>query len=147
MESPLLPGVIFIALQLFQELRHADSSPSSAKRPIKAPREVFLRKLIEHVLLKIKKNKKKQHNTHHFALQANSIKHRKPRGQDARDRISCKYYLGNQKKLMTNFPCCVERTSRPALSLCLTSCQRGVWGGRSMPGKGVRWQFYAHFSV
>lgn len=58
MESPLLPGVIFIALQLFQELGHADSSPSSAKRPIKAPREVFLRKLIEHVLLKIKKNKK-----------------------------------------------------------------------------------------
>lgn len=81
-ESPLLPGVIFIALQLFQELRHADSSPSSARHPIRVPREVFLRKLIEHVLLKEKKNgkqKQKQKNT--FALWANSVKHRKPRGK------------------------------------------------------------------
>jgi len=56
----LLPGVIFIALQLFQELSHADSNPSSARHPIRAPREVFLRKLTEHVLLKTKKKKRKR---------------------------------------------------------------------------------------
>lgn len=127
MESPLLPGVIFIALQLFQELRHADSSPSSAKHPIRGLREVFLRKVIEHVLLKTKNksNKKPPTNTHHFALRANSMKHRKPRGQDARHSISWKYCLGNHTKLMMDFPWCLEGTQGPHLA-CTLHLVKGV---------------------
>lgn len=58
-ERPLLPGVISIALQLFQELSHADSSPSSATHPISALREGFLRRVIEQLYRKEKKRKKK----------------------------------------------------------------------------------------